>query len=145
MVTQFTVWQPNDRSAAERFLQDAMAHTMATRRRTFILGIHHRATGRIIGGARITVQKPEHRLADIGYVLHRQFWNHGLGTEAARLLVQFGFESLHLHRIEATCDPANIGSRRVLEKAGFHLEGHLREHLWVRGRWRDSLIFAVLE
>jgi RimJ/RimL family protein N-acetyltransferase len=43
------------------------------------------------------------------------------------------------------CDPENIGSRRVLEKIGMRLEGHLRENVRMRGNWRDSLVYAILE
>ena len=58
---------------------------------------------------------------------------------------EFGFGELGLHRIFATCDPRNIGSRRVLEKAGMQCEGILREHKWQKGEWRDSCLYAMLE
>jgi RimJ/RimL family protein N-acetyltransferase len=50
-----------------------------------------------------------------------------------------------LHRIFATCDSENRASARVLEKAGMQLEGRKRSHLFVKGRWRDSLLYAILE
>jgi len=60
-------------------------------------------------------------------------------------MVDWGFERLGLHRIWAICDIRNVGSRRVLEKIGMSREAHLREHLWVKGRWRDSYLYAILE
>jgi len=66
-------------------------------------------------------------------------------TEAARALLTFGFGQLRLHRIFATCDPANTASARVLEKIGMQREGLLREHEWVKGRWRDSFLYAILD
>jgi RimJ/RimL family protein N-acetyltransferase len=49
-----------------------------------------------------------------------------------------------LHRIHATCRPANETSAKVLQKAGMKVEGHLREHRLVRGKWEDSLLFSIL-
>jgi [ribosomal protein S5]-alanine N-acetyltransferase len=61
------------------------------------------------------------------------------------LLIGFGFHQLKLHRIYATCDPRNIGSIRVLEKAGMTKEGRIRGDLLMKDGWRDSLLFSVLE
>jgi L-amino acid N-acyltransferase YncA len=57
---------------------------------------------------------------------------------------QFGFTDLRLHRIWATCRPDNQGSARVLEKIGMELEGQLRDHILIRGQWRDSLLYAAI-
>lgn len=84
-------------------------------------------------------------MGDVGYVLRRDRWGQGYGTETARMLVDFGFQTLGLHRIEATCDPYNVASRKILEKTGMQYEGRARQRLWVHGTWRDSLLFAILE
>jgi RimJ/RimL family protein N-acetyltransferase len=60
-------------------------------------------------------------------------------------LTVFGFEQVRLHRIWAGCDPENLASARVLEKVGMKREARLRENLWMRGRWRDSLIYSILD
>ncbi len=64
---------------------------------------------------------------------------------AAGLMLKFGFEDLHLHRIYATCDPRNSGSSKVLTKIGMTYEGRLRDALLIKDGWRDSLVFSVLE
>ena len=69
----------------------------------------------------------------------------GVATEAARLLLGFGFAVLGRRRIEATCDPDNVASRRVLEKLGMQFEGRLRDDLPMRDGWRDSLLFSIVE
>jgi RimJ/RimL family protein N-acetyltransferase len=105
-----------------------------------------RKEDRLIGGCNITQSdNPDNREAWIGYCLNRAYWGQGYGTEVARALASFGFDEMGLHRIFATCDPRNVASRRVLEKAGMQLEGILREHKWQRGEWRDSCLYAVLE
>jgi hypothetical protein len=73
------------------------------------------------------------------------FWGKGYATETANALVDFGFDKLNLHRVFATCDPANTASAHVLEKIGMKREGRMREHMWARGKWRDSLLYAILE
>jgi len=65
-------------------------------------------------------------------------------TEAAELLLRFGVDHLQLRRISATCHPDNHASVRVLEKAGLEYEGRMRSHLFVRGAWRDSLLYAAV-
>jgi len=56
--------------------------------------------------------------ARLGYLLSPEYWHQGYATEAARALIQFGFESLQLNRIEARCSQDNPASERVLQKCG---------------------------
>jgi len=74
-----------------------------------------------------------------------EYWSRGIGTEAAGALIRFGFEKLGLHRIIAKCDPMNMASWRVMEKTGMRREGRLRENVKIRGEWRDSLLYSILE
>jgi ribosomal-protein-alanine N-acetyltransferase len=82
---------------------------------------------------------------EILYLLNRQYWGHGYATEAVRAVLGFGFRELGLHRVYATCRPANVASSRVMEKVGMQREGHLRRHRWMKGAWHDSLLYAILE
>lgn len=143
-VVRFLTWGPNTRQDTERFLQQAMTSATSAPRHTYELAVIRNDTGELIGGARLGVD-PAHRRGEIGYVLRRDQWGRGYGTEAASLLLRLGFAELKLHRIYATCAPDNAASRRVLEKVGMRLEGHLRHHFLVRGRWRDALLYAILE
>jgi ribosomal-protein-alanine N-acetyltransferase len=65
-------------------------------------------------------------------------------TSALPLVVDFGFERLGLHRLEAACLPSNIPSRSVLTRTGFQQEGYAREYLRIAGKWQDHLLFAIL-
>ena len=66
-------------------------------------------------------------------------------TEAVNQIIEFGFSELGLHKIHATCGPDNFASTRVLEKSGMQREGYLREDRYVKGKWRDSILYAILE
>ncbi|GCE48144.1 RimJ/RimL family protein N-acetyltransferase [Thermosporothrix hazakensis] len=101
--------------------------------------------GQLIGncGIRTNMQQPWE--ANIGYELDSRYWGRGYATEAARELLRFGFEELRFHRICAQCIAENLASAHVLERIGMKREGHLRENEWMRGRWWDTLEYAILE
>ena len=111
------------------------------------LGIVWHETGELVGGARLGISSPVHRAGDIGYGVRRDLWGRGIASEAAALLVDFGFRTLGLHRISAVHHPDNVASGRVLQKIGMRFEGRLRDHMYMpaQGKWRDSLAYAILE
>ncbi|CDQ37910.1 GNAT family N-acetyltransferase [Virgibacillus salexigens] len=82
--------------------------------------------------------------AFIGYFLDKSYNGRGYMTEAVKLLVNEGFDKLQLHRIEAGVIPHNIGSIRVLEKAGFHKEGIAKKNVKINGVWEDHQVLARL-
>lgn len=86
-----------------------------------------------------------HRGAEIGYEMDPAYWGKGIMVEAIRPTLAFGFRVMKLHRIEANIDPANIGSRRVLEKLGFKREGRIRENWFDGERYTDTEHFGLLE
>ena len=99
----------------------------------------HEAIGRIdIGGF---VMKS---MGDIAYYLSPQYWNKGIMTEAAKVVISFGFEQLELHRIQTTVMPENIYSLRILKKLGFKEEGLLRKY--VHGKeFLDTYMLSMLK
>lgn len=81
-------------------------------------------------------------IAELGYILHRDYWGQGLVFEAALAVVEYGFDTGNLRRIFADADPDNIGSIRVMEKLGFQFEGIARANWDTHIGVRDSLIYA---
>ena len=65
-------------------------------------------------------------------------------TCALPLVLDFAFDRLRLHRIEAACLPSNVPSRALLIRAGFRQEGYARQYLCIGGKWQDHLLFAML-
>lgn len=80
----------------------------------------------------------------LGYWIGQAFAGRGHGTAAVRAMLAYAFDDLRLHRVEAACVPDNVASRRVLEKAGFALEGQARAYLKINGAWADHLLFGVV-
>ena len=72
------------------------------------------------------------------------YWGKGYATEAAREMLGYGFESLGLHRIFATCFPHNPASGRILKKIGMQYEGCQRQHLLKWGQFVDSELYGIL-
>lgn len=60
-------------------------------------------------------------------------------------MIRFGFDNLNLHRIEAGCAVNNIGSIKVLEKAGMVREGKVRQVLPLKTSWSDNFLYSILE
>jgi ribosomal-protein-alanine N-acetyltransferase len=82
------------------------------------------------------------RGAHIGYWIDRAYAGRGYTTEAVKLLTQYGFSVLSLHRIEINIRPENAASRRVAEKAGYVYEGERPRYLHIDGDWRDHVTFV---
>jgi RimJ/RimL family protein N-acetyltransferase len=141
-VCRFMEWGPNTLEDTRLFLDTVTGSAREQPRTAYELAITRE--GELVGGIGLRVESEAHRRGSVGWVLRRDAWGHGYATEAARALIAFGVESLGLHRIEATCEPANVASARVMAKVGMRPEGHLRHHMLVRGSWRDSLLHALV-
>lgn len=84
------------------------------------------------------------RSAELGYWLGRPFWGQGIMTAAVKEMCALGFGTWDIVRIHAKPYARNTGSRRVLEKAGFALEGIQRQSVFKEGAFLDDCIYAVL-
>jgi [ribosomal protein S5]-alanine N-acetyltransferase len=100
---------------------------------------------RAIGGCCFWNFDPTLRCAEIGYELHRAYWNKGFTSEALSAVLTYGFTGMDLHRIEALPLAFNTPSVKLLIKLGFRLEGTIRERVFFRGRFEDQLIFGLLK
>jgi len=81
---------------------------------------------------------------EIGYSLVPSERGKGYCTEAVKIMVDYLFLSKDTMRIQAQTDQRNVGSQKVLEKAGFKKEGTLRKNFFMRGEWRDAYIYSIL-
>lgn len=95
----------------------------------------------IIGLYRI---QPEHFRAEIGYMLLPEYHGKGIVSEAINEVVNYGFDAIKLHSIEAIIDPKNFASEKVLQKNGFVKEAHLKENEYYEGRFLDTVIYSII-
>jgi len=120
-------------------------HYKIKNKKEYAFGIVLKTENRIIGAISLMHIDWKNKNAEIGYWLGKKYWGKGYMTEAVRLILKFAFEKLKLHRIYANLFEENVASRRVLEKAGFKLEGIMREHRYRYNKWHNELKFGILK
>jgi len=111
----------------------------------FQLAMILRSENKLIGNGGIRQNNHDATEAEIGYEIDPNYWGNGYATETANALLKFGFQELKLHRISSYCIADNKASAHVLEKIGMKCEGKLRENALIKGRWLDTLLYAILE
>ena len=82
--------------------------------------------------------------AELGYILHHDYWRQGIVSEALKEVIDFGFNNLGLHSICANINPGNAASRQLLLKHGFVKEAYFKEDYYFNGRFLDSEIYGLL-
>jgi len=87
----------------------------------------------------------EHHRAELGYWIAKESWNCGYATEASQAVIDFGFGTLGLHRIQARHLVRNPASGRVMEKLGMQQEGIERDSIIKWGRYESLVVYSILE
>ena len=105
--------------------------------------ITRRDTGTVVGAIGLGIEAA-HASAEMGYWVAVPHWNQGYCTEAARLLMDFAFGPLRLHRIQARHLTRNPASGRVMQKLGMRLEGVARDAVLKWGQFEDLAVYAML-
>lgn len=133
-------WRPNTVEQSRRFLTEMM-----NSERDIVFAIIERQSGRYIGNAGLHRIDPINRSAVFGIAIGvRECWDHGHGTEATRLIADYAFRRLNLHRVELDVAADNPRARRVYERIGYQLEGVKRDAYYVDGAYVDGLIMSLL-
>lgn len=109
---------------------------------TFV--IEELKSGTFIGLLGFKLGSAKYNNAEIWYKLNVAYWEKGFATEGVLCIFDWGFNVLQLHRISAGCAIANIGSFKVLEKAGMIREGHSRQLIPLKTGWSDCYEYAIL-
>ena len=105
--------------------------------------VTRRDDGALIAAIGLTLE-PEHHRAELGYWVERAAWGQGVCTEAARVVMQYGFGVLGLERIFAHHFAGNPASGRVMQKLGMRHEGTMRGHIVKWGRREDVECYGIL-
>ncbi|NGP59699.1 GNAT family N-acetyltransferase [Paenibacillus thiaminolyticus] len=121
------------------------AMEQSTEDKAYFFVICAQASGQIIGEIMLTeVVRYNLQSCWIGYFLDKEQNGKGYMTEAVKLVVNYAFQELDLHRIEAGVMPHNTGSLKVLLKAGFHKEGIAKKNVNINGYWEDHQTLAIV-
>lgn len=107
--------------------------------------IRLRSGGNVIGACNFHHWHPIHHRATLGFLLDPGFWGRGLMAEAVQAAIDYGWEGMDLHRIQAEVAPDNPSAMRLLERLGFVREACLSDHVFLDGRYRDAWLYARLD
>ncbi len=126
---------------ARRAAHTKVAPRPSRDRKSYELAVIHRKSHKLIGACDIA--RVGRHSADLGYMLLPRHWGYGYGTEVAKAMIQFGFETMKLKHITAIVATDNEGSRRVLMKAGLMWQGLVRRALRVGSRHWDCHQYTI--
>jgi RimJ/RimL family protein N-acetyltransferase len=140
-VTRFLTWyRPMSLEQEEKFLEKLQANEM-----DFALGIVTRDGDRLIGTCGLRNVDTRSRHAEFGISIgEKDYWGKGHGGEATRLIVDHAFATLNLNRVWLGVVEFNERGIKAYEKAGFRVEGRLRQHTYRDGRYWDELLMGVV-
>ncbi|QIZ78289.1 GNAT family N-acetyltransferase [Ferrimonas lipolytica] len=137
-VTQFT--KPQSKGALIQWLA-----SINEQRNAVSLGIECKHSNRLIGYAGLVgISDINHSAEYFILIGDKQYWGRGIATEVTRMVTQYGFSSLNLHRVELTAFTTNPAAQRAYEKAGFQHEGVLRQSGYRDGAYHDKVMMAAL-
>ena len=141
--SQFEVWGPNSVDETKEFVTRCIAEFSEVPLTSHQLAIELLESGLLIGGCTLKSPVPESTEAFLGYAINPDFQNRGFATEAAKALIQFGFDRLKLSLIYATCDTRNTASWRVMEKAGLQRTSTIHGDRQRKGSLTDSYRYEI--
>lgn len=102
-------------------------------------------SGECIGQAAYFLVDKGNHFAEIEYCIGRAFQGRGYATEVTRALIGYGFDEVHLHKVQICVRPSNIPSRKVISKCGFTYNGTLPDYFFRDGRYEDRMYFSITE
>jgi len=107
-------------------------------------GVSLKDNNKLLGNICLWKIQIENCRAEVGYLLDTSVWRKGIMNEALQAVVNYGFNTMGLHSIEAIINPDNIGSAKLLEKNGFVQEAYFKENYYYDGKFRDTAAYSKL-
>ncbi len=142
--SKYEYWGPNTIEDTKKFVDEMVTQSLLQPRYKFDVAICLKESGILIGGTGIRRETEQSHVANLGWAVNPEFQNKGNATEAARALIEFGFKTLKLSVIYATCDTRNAASYKVMEKLGMKRVGFIKGTKEVKGHIRDSYRYEIL-
>ena len=140
-----TLGIPDNIETTRSIIEPWIADNKSIEVRNYTMAIELKSEMEFIGLFGLKLDHQKYNRAEVWYKVHPDYWNQGYATEALKAVLQFGFDTLGVHRIEAGCAVDNIGSVKVLEKAGMTREGRGRKILPLKSGWSDNFQYSILD
>ena len=135
---------PHSRQEREEFIRNSWK--LRSEGSAYIFAIERKDTKEFLGHVSLYVQRNRARSADLGIMIYnKENWDRGYGTDAMKVILEFGFNYQNLHRIELSVYPDNKRAIHVYKKLGFKEVGRKRETRFMNGKYRDEVIMDILQ
>jgi RimJ/RimL family protein N-acetyltransferase len=145
-VARYLYWEPRSPEEVRAGLERKIASvTLECDGDVLDLAVELRSSGEVVGSCMLFWRDKAHQQGEVGFTFNPAHHGNGYATEAARRMVQLGFEHLRLHRVIGRLEARNTASARVLERCGMRREAHLVENEWVKDEWQSELVYAILD
>lgn len=128
-----------------KFVRMVMGWSAEIPRRKFQLAILRASDNLLIGNCGIRTTSEENREAEFGCELDPLFWRQGYASEAGGAMLKHAFGSLGMHRVWSSTIAENHSAAKVAQRLGMRLEGCHRQSTFMKGRWWDNHVYAILE
>lgn len=141
--SRYLLWSPHENP---RYTKKYISYIQSAYRNEnfYDFALVDRQSGKMIGTCGFTSFDLQNNSAEVGYVLHPDFWGRGFAKEALLRLMAFGFAELRLHRMTARIMTQNEASKRVAEKCGMRREATLVEAMLIKGNFETIDEYAIL-
>lgn len=140
-----TLGIPSNIEETQSIIETWVAENELNEIKNYTFAIEGKSSKQFMGLFGLKIGSKKSKRGEVWYKLHSDYWNQGFATESLKAVIDFGFTALKLHRVEAGCAVANIGSIKVLEKAGMTREGIGRQILPLKSGWSDNFQYSILE
>jgi diamine N-acetyltransferase len=145
------IWQisntlvPYSRFAVEQFVLNTDNDIFSTKQLRLMIDLHSaQPDTATVGIIDLFDFDPHHKRAGVGILIDEGSRQKGFATEAMKLLINYGFNTLNLHQLYCTIEQDNLESIRLFTRVGFSNCGHKREWLYRNGQWTDVYMFQLL-
>jgi len=145
-VTQYlSFYLPMTEMAEEKWMEDSVSRTQAGTGVYFVIEAIEGDSTKPIGSIGLAGMNPKDHGASFGITIgEKDYWSKGYGTEATRLIFEYGFQQLNLHRIASSAFAFNERSIRLHKKVGFKEEDRQREARFKNSQFHDLVMFGIL-
>ena len=144
-VARYQSWDSFDEQDARTFIREMESAQPGVPGEWFQFAIESKEAEVLVGDCALQVDGQEPYRAEMGFTLAREHQGKGFASEAVSRLLDYAFDVLGLHRVEAIADCRNKPSWTLLERVGLRQEGHFHQSVWFKGEWSDEYLYAVLK
>ena len=137
-------WEKRDARDVKKLIKSFIRWSEEKQRSKFQLAIINKSQNNLIGNCGIRKTSIESLEAELGCELNPDYWSNGFAIEAMRMIINYGFHELKLHRVWTQCVSENQPATRLVQKLKMRQEGLFREQQWIKHGWKDTVIYAIL-